>query len=54
MARGEKTIPLPGGRTVAQVEENAKTLEFGPLSPNVMVEIETLMDRSPEGPPRNR
>ena len=54
MARGDKTIPLPGGRTVTQVKENAKTLEFGPLAADVMSQIETLMDRSPEGPPRNR
>lgn len=54
MARGEKTIPLPGARTVAQVKENAKTLEFGPLSAATMTDIETLLHRSAEGPPRNR
>ena len=31
-ARSEATIPIPGFKTVAQVEENAAALHFGPLS----------------------
>ena len=31
---------------------NAQALDFGPLSPAVMAEIEAVLDRPPEGPPR--
>jgi aryl-alcohol dehydrogenase-like predicted oxidoreductase len=44
-ARSEKTIPIPGFKTVAQVEENAKAMEFGPLTAEQMKEIETLLGR---------
>lgn len=44
-ARSEKTIPIPGFKTVAQVEENAKAMEFGPLTPEQMKEIETVLGR---------
>lgn len=54
MAAGDNIVPLPGARTVAQVEENAKALEFGPLPADVMAEIETVLNRTPEGPPRAR
>ncbi|HMB24898.1 MAG TPA: aldo/keto reductase, partial [Anaerolineales bacterium] len=43
--RSEKTIPIPGFRTVAQVEENAKAMEFGPLTPEQMQEIDTILGR---------
>ena len=35
-ARSPNTIPIPGCRTVAQVEENAGAMRFGPLSESVM------------------
>jgi len=44
-ARSEKTLPIPGFKTVAQVEENAKALELGPLTPEQMKEINTLLGR---------
>jgi aryl-alcohol dehydrogenase-like predicted oxidoreductase len=44
-ARSEKTIPIPGFKTVAQVEENAKAMELGPLTPEQMKEINTLLGR---------
>ncbi len=44
-ARSEKTIPIPGFKTVAQVEENAKAMEFGPLTPEQMKEIDTILGR---------
>jgi aryl-alcohol dehydrogenase-like predicted oxidoreductase len=44
-ARSEKTIPIPGFKTVAQVEENAKAMELGPLTPEQMKEIDTLLGR---------
>ncbi len=40
-----KTIPIPGFRTVKQVEENAKAMEFGPLTREQMTEINKLIDR---------
>ena len=47
-------VPLPGFRTRAQAEENAGALAKGPLLPDAMAEIERLIDRPPEGPPRER
>jgi aryl-alcohol dehydrogenase-like predicted oxidoreductase len=44
-ARSEKTIPIPGFKTVAQVEENAKAMELGPLTPDQMKEIDTILGR---------
>lgn len=44
-ARSETTIPIPGFKTVAQVEENAKAMELGPLMPDQMKEIDTVLGR---------
>jgi aryl-alcohol dehydrogenase-like predicted oxidoreductase len=44
-ARSEKTLPIPGFRTVAQVQENAAAMQFGPLTPEQMKEIDTLLER---------
>ena len=44
-ARSERTIPIPGFRTVKQVEENVKALEIGALDPKQMQEIERLLGR---------
>ena len=44
-ARSEKTIPIPGFKTVAQVEENAKAMESGPLTVEQMKEIDTILGR---------
>jgi aryl-alcohol dehydrogenase-like predicted oxidoreductase len=44
-ARSEQTVPIPGFRTVAQVEDNCAALQRGPLSPDQMEEIETLLER---------
>ncbi|MBN1966875.1 MAG: aldo/keto reductase [Anaerolineae bacterium] len=46
--RSELTIPIPGIRTVAQAEENAGAMGFGPLTPAQMDEIERLLGRQPE------
>ena len=45
-ARSPKTIPIPGFRTVKQVEENAGAMEFGPLSSEQMSQIETILKRA--------
>ncbi|HZM25649.1 MAG TPA: aldo/keto reductase, partial [Anaerolineales bacterium] len=44
-ARSEKTIPIPGFKTVAQVEENAKAMQLGPLTTDQMKEIDSLLGR---------
>lgn len=44
-ARNEKTVPIPGFKTVAQVEENAKAMQFGPLTKEQMKEIDSLLGR---------
>ncbi len=44
-ARSEKTIPIPGFRTVEQVEENCGALEHGPLTNKETKEIQTLLNR---------
>jgi aryl-alcohol dehydrogenase-like predicted oxidoreductase len=45
-ARSEKTIPIPGFKTVKQVEENCKAMAFGPLAPAQMAEIERILGRA--------
>jgi len=39
------TIPIPGFKTIKQVEENAKAMDFGPLSQDQMDEIEQILGR---------
>ncbi len=43
LALDERMVPIPGFRTVRQVEENAKTLELGPLSDAQVAEIQQIM-----------
>jgi aryl-alcohol dehydrogenase-like predicted oxidoreductase len=45
LARSERTIPIPGFKTVAQVEENVGTLRVGALGVAQMQEVERLMAR---------
>ena len=42
-AVSDATVPIPGCRTVAQVEDNAGALERGPLTQEQVKEIETLL-----------
>ncbi len=44
-ARSEQTLPIPGFRTAAQVEENCGAMKFGALTAEQMNEIETLLKR---------
>ncbi|HEU0297163.1 MAG TPA: aldo/keto reductase [Anaerolineales bacterium] len=44
-ARSEKTIPIPGFKTVAQVEENARAMQLGPLTSEQMKEIDKVLGR---------
>jgi aryl-alcohol dehydrogenase-like predicted oxidoreductase len=45
-ARSSRALPIPGFRTVAQVEENAGALDKGPLSAEVMSEINAVLART--------
>ncbi len=45
-ARSGRTIPIPGFKTVAQVKENVKAMEFSPLSNEQMNKIDELFGRS--------
>lgn len=42
-AKGNHTIPIPGFKTIKQVEENAKAMEFGPLKSDQMNEIHEIL-----------
>lgn len=44
-ARSPLTFPIPGFKTVAQVDENCKAMQFGPLNPAQMQEIDTILGR---------
>jgi aryl-alcohol dehydrogenase-like predicted oxidoreductase len=46
-ARSPQTLPIPGFRTVAQVDDNARAMQFGPLKPEQMREIDSLLARDP-------
>ena len=43
--RDEAIVPIPGARTEAQVKENAGAMVFGPLTPEQMAEIDTILER---------
>jgi aryl-alcohol dehydrogenase-like predicted oxidoreductase len=43
--RSEQTIPIPGFRTVAQVQDNCGALKFGALRPEQMQEIDRVLGR---------
>jgi aryl-alcohol dehydrogenase-like predicted oxidoreductase len=45
-ARSDRTLPIPGFKTVAQAEENAGALEFGPLSAGAMEGIDEVLGRA--------
>jgi aryl-alcohol dehydrogenase-like predicted oxidoreductase len=45
--RGERTIPIPGFKTVAQVKENIQAMEFGLLSKEQMQMIDEIFERAP-------
>lgn len=53
-ARSARTLPIPGFRAVAQVTDLVGALEKGALPASIMAEIEAVIARAPEGPPRER
>jgi aryl-alcohol dehydrogenase-like predicted oxidoreductase len=42
-ARSERTVPIPGFRTLAQAESNIKAIEFGPLEEDQMRQIDRIL-----------
>jgi aryl-alcohol dehydrogenase-like predicted oxidoreductase len=53
-ARSDRTLPIPGFKSVAQVTNICGALEKGPLNPDVMAQIEAVIGRPEEGAPRSR
>ena len=45
VARSDRTLPIPGFRTVAQVEGNCGALRFGPLTAEQMSQVESILER---------
>ncbi len=45
-ARSPRIIPIPGVRTMDQVRENMGAIDFGPLEPGQMQEIDRLLERA--------
>lgn len=41
-AKDDRAIPIPGAKTVDQLTENAKSLELGPISHQLMHEIDSI------------
>ncbi|MFX0210153.1 MAG: aldo/keto reductase [Candidatus Hodarchaeota archaeon] len=41
-AKNDRSIPIPGAKTVNQITENAETLELGPISPQLMHEVDSI------------
>lgn len=44
-ARSDKTLPIPGFRKPAQVIENCRALEYGPLTREQFTEVEQILGR---------
>ena len=45
--RSDRTIPIPGFKTIVQVKENIKAMEFSLLSTDQMKRIDELYERGP-------
>jgi aryl-alcohol dehydrogenase-like predicted oxidoreductase len=45
--RSDRTIPIPGFKTVAQVKENIQAMEFGLLHKDQMMKIDEIFERAP-------
>jgi aryl-alcohol dehydrogenase-like predicted oxidoreductase len=43
-ARSDKTIPIPGFKSVKQVEENVQAMQFGPLAEEQMKKIDEVLN----------
>ncbi len=45
-ARSPQTLPIPGFKTIAQVEDNSGAMQFGPLTAEQMAEIDAILVRA--------
>jgi len=45
--RSDRTVPIPGFKTVSQVKENIQAMEFGLLSKEQMKKIDEIYERAP-------
>ena len=45
--RSERTVPIPGFKTLAQVKENIQAMEFDLLSSEQMTKIDEIFERAP-------
>jgi aryl-alcohol dehydrogenase-like predicted oxidoreductase len=43
-ALDERMIPIPGFKSVAQAEQNAAAMSFGPLEPDELNQIQAIVD----------
>ena len=46
LARSPNMIPIPGFKTVSQVEDNLGAMNFGPLTPEQMAEVDQILGRT--------
>jgi aryl-alcohol dehydrogenase-like predicted oxidoreductase len=53
-AKSKTTLPIPGFRSPRHADDTIGALARGPLPQAVMDEIEAVIAREPEGPPRER
>jgi aryl-alcohol dehydrogenase-like predicted oxidoreductase len=53
-ARSDNTLPIPGFKSVAQVDDICGTLKIGPMHRDIVAEIEAVISRPEEGEPRSR
>jgi len=44
-AYSDRTIPIPGFKNVKQAEDNAGAMDFGPLTPDQMAQIDQILGR---------
>lgn len=54
LAKSPAILPIPGAKNATQATENAAVLEQGPLTADIMAEIEAILERPPEEPYRAR
>ncbi|NIM92241.1 MAG: aldo/keto reductase [Anaerolineales bacterium] len=47
-ALDERMVPIPGFKTVDQVEQNAAAMDFGPLSQDELVQVQGIVEKYPE------
>jgi aryl-alcohol dehydrogenase-like predicted oxidoreductase len=49
-ARSPRTVPIPGFKSVQQVEENVRAMQLGPLTPEQMRQLDALLTKRAQSP----